>query len=86
MSFSVHTPRFARRVRGSTGEPRLPDEALAELERAAQLCDELAAEGWELRFHLPPGARHVVATLADRAGRPVRDVLLADVVELRVDR
>jgi hypothetical protein len=64
---------------------RLPAEVVEQLHVAAQLADELAAAGVELRFSEPgdEGGR-VRAVLTDQDGKAVREVSLSEVVDLEL--
>lgn len=70
-------PRFRRGV--------LPPEVVEQLHRAAELCDELAEAGVELRFDAPGDGARVRAVLVDGDGDEIREVALSDVVALDVD-
>ncbi|HZO36848.1 MAG TPA: hypothetical protein VFB41_08230 [Solirubrobacteraceae bacterium] len=68
--------RFRRR--------ELPPEVVEQLHRAADLCDELAEAGVELRFDAPGEGSRVRAVLVDGDGDEIREVALTDVVELEL--
>ena len=69
--------RFRRR--------QLPPDVVEQLHRAADLCDELADAGVELRFDAPGDGARVRAVLVDSEGDEIREVALTDVVELELD-
>ena len=69
--------RFRRR--------RLPPALVDELHRAAELCDDLAEAGVQLRFAAPGDGSRVRAVLVDADGDEIREVALTDVVELQLE-
>jgi hypothetical protein len=62
----------------------LPEHLWEEMAQAAAAYDELLAGGRRLRFEAPRDGGRVRATLTDLEGRVIRDVELADALELRV--
>jgi hypothetical protein len=68
--------RFRRR--------RLPSELVEQLHRAAELCEDLAEAGVQLRFDAAGDGARVRAVLVDSDGDEIREVALTDVVALEL--
>jgi hypothetical protein len=64
------------RRRRMTGPDRIPDEVWDDIARAAQLADDLAARGQQVRFDTHRLTDRVVASLCDSDGRRLRPVAL----------
>lgn len=84
--------RFARvieieeaRRRRLSGPDQIPDEVWADMARAAQLADELAARGQSLRFDVHGISGKVAATLCDEDGAVLRHVGLGELFGLDPD-
>jgi len=88
MAFIIPPIDGAASVQGSAAlrfrRGTLPPEVVEQLHRAADLYDELAEAGVELRFDAPGEGARVRAVLVDGDGDEIREVALTDVVELEL--
>lgn len=89
---ATDTGRFARvieieeaRRRRMTGADRIPEEVRADMARAAQLADDLAARGQAVRFDVHGITGKVAATLCDDTGAVVRQIGLGEMFGLDPD-
>jgi hypothetical protein len=70
----------AARRRRMSGPDRIPDEVWADINRAGELAEDLAARGQHVRFESHRLTGRVVASLCDSDGRRLRPLSLHDVL------
>jgi hypothetical protein len=75
----------AARRRRLTGPERIPDEVWADIDRAGQLADDLAARGQHVRFESHRLTGRVVVSLCDTDGRLLRPLSLRDLLGTEPD-
>ena len=71
---------LASRRRPEPGVPDVPERVLAEIDAAAMLCEQLRAEGREVRFEADPEAGRISAALREVGGAVVRALPLRVVI------
>lgn len=70
----------AARRRRMSGPDRIPEEVWADIARAGELADDLAARGQHVRFESHRLTGRVVVSLCDTEGRRLRPLTLHEIL------